>query len=354
MGIRNKKLPILLIMFTSIGFFQSEQEAPVIPAFLNFILVSTNTTTGGDKAFIKYDSDGNEITSKTYTEVGGSNAWRPRFIYSESDDSSFYYTCGDISTSTINKWNTDLTNSASVGSVSLTPRILPIGNSISNIITTNIDGVGFRTKAALVVTGTSRLWSTTTSGAKTPVLMTATSEAPASLLFLCERDGSGYTRKLTTNASVNAFATGSDWTSSAVFGNAGVYNSSTNELFLQKNGGSMIYVPNASSSGSNTSLSNVVGSTCRCIRLFSNGDLLWWNGTDLIRRTRQNVIDNTTTNVWNITLASVVWFDIDDKDNVYIVFGTTTNGLRKYNSGGNLIWQVNLPAAGYGGGLAHK
>jgi hypothetical protein len=311
---------------------------------LKYILVSNSTTTSGATAFEKWDYQGNVISSRTYTQVGGSANWRPRRIFSEEDNSSFYYSTGDAASGTFIKWTTSLGIDRSA-SGSNSPSMIPVGDSVSNLLTCSTVGIGFRTKD-LNTTGTSTAY---TSGKKRPILISDLSSAPASIIFMSSTAVSNGTRRYTTNSGVSAYST-LVW-QKPIAAAAGVYNKTDGEVLLCGTTSSLVIdVANGDTLGTASNVGTIQDS----VSIFSNNDVLFYLSGDLRRRTWANVKSNSTTNVWSITLSSVVWFDIDDLDNLYVIRSVSTDGLQKYDKNGSLIWSRNLPANGFGGGLAHK
>jgi len=307
-------------------------------SILKYLLVSTSTSTGGVVAFLKYDADGTILATQSYTEVGANAAWRPRQIISEIDDNNFYYSAGDTSSGLFRKWiSSNLTSTASVAG-SNTPAIWAPGASYSTLISTSTLGYGFRSKSDLTSVGTSVILNVT----KFIVPVTGFSSSPIDIIIT----GGSITRRV---QSTSGLTYSTVWNQSITNIGGAVINEADNQVLILA---SSALIRNLTTGSAISTLSNIAP-TSRFAYRFSNGDLLYYDGS-FKRRTWSNVTSNSTTNVWSFSLTSVVWFDIDDIDNLYVVLSATTNGLRKYNSSGTLVWQRNLPANGYGGGLAHK
>lgn len=315
---------------------------------LDYILVSNSTTSSGTVALQKWDKDGNVVASITFGQVGVPPS---RQILSETDDNNFYYTA--IVNSDIiryRKLNTDLTINTSVNITTKSDftfvDILAPGSGIDRIISSdndsNLPGYELITKSFVSVSGSY----VERDGRGSLFRISDYSTTPFKFCLVSPADGMSV---ITTDGS----------TFTTIWNNTGtnydnvffVYNPSTNEAVAgdATNG---IYFSDIDSS-TIVALSNFRPSL-RFGGLFSNGDVLYVEGTNIRRRTWSNILANSTTNVWSFSLSNVVWMDIDQDDNFYVVISTTTNGFRKYDSSGTLTWQRNLPAAGFGGGLAHK
>lgn len=313
-----------------------------------YVLIATDTLTGSAKALIKYDLDGNEIASATYTQVGATNNWKPRIIFSESDDEDYYYSCGDTTTARITKFNKDLTIATQSANISNSPEIIVAGKDMP-IFTSATNGYSMRSKTDFSQTAIAL---STTADRKVWYRITDIGVIPPRLAFITGADGM---RVLTTTATVSAYV--NTWSSNlnTYDSDALIYNRNTGEAIIgDTNGGS--YLADILSS-TRTGINNFTP-TLRFTALFSNSDALYYDSVveDIKRRTWNNLINDVNTDVWTISLADVVWLDIDTSDNFYVATSATTNNFRKYDSNGSLLWQKTSVAstANYGGGLAHK
>lgn len=332
-------------MITPVAFYQ---EPTTTIKKLNRILVSTNTTTAGTIALYKYDSDGNVITSRTYTEVGGSSAWRPRIIYSELDDDNFYYSNGPT-TGRLIKWNaSDLTISASASlAASTDPRIMPLGSTKDFIILSELASISFRLKSNLTSTGSSISWST--GKAKNIIRVSDVSASTSDVVFFVFQSATVDMRRY-------SFATASYGTS-LYSGKTTIYDVEAGVLIKEDNTfllASQDAIFNISDGSENIDPVDAGAPIEFGLHRFSNGDILIIESLAFRRRTLANVKAGSATNVWSVSLSTIVAGTIDDEDNVYIVLSGTTNAFRKYNSSGTLVWQRTLAATGFGIGIAHK
>ena len=330
-----------------IPFFGTNVITQAVPE-TKFILVATNTTTGTAKALIKYDLDGNEVASATYNQVGANVNWRPRVIFSESDDEDFYYCCGDSTSGRITKFNKDLTIATQSANLSSSPEIIVVGKDMP-IFTSSTAGYAMRSKTDFTQTASV---GNSTNNKKVWYRITDEGVSPPKLAFITIADGM---RVLTTNSEVSSYSTIWSNVSSTYDAVALLYNPSTNGAITGDAIGG-IYLSDIDID-SNTSISNFTP-TIRFAKQFSNGDVVYFDGNqgDIRRKTWNNIITDDDTDVWTITLSNVVWLDIDTNDNVYVITSSTTNNVRKYNSSGTLVWQKTSVAstANFGGGLAHK
>ena len=333
-------------MITPVAFYQEPLASGPV---LNRILVWTNTTTSGTIAIYKYDSDGNVITSRTYAQIGAANTLMSRIIYSERDDDNFYYSVGDLGTSgRLVKWNaSDLTIAGSASITAGSPRIIPVGSSKNFICLSTTSNLQFRDKNTLGSTGSNFNYSTT--GSKQFILVSDLSATTTDLIVYPITTGEAMGRFTfsTTSYGINLYT---EMQTDANF-ESGVLIKEDNTFLLAASA----YIYNVSD-GSQADTSANAGSPIlqSGLHRFSNGDILIIESGAIRRRTLANVKANSTTNVWSITLSTIVSGTIDDQDNVYVVLSTTTNGFRKYNSSGTLVWQRTLAANGYGIGIAHK
>lgn len=330
-------------MITPVAFYQ---EPTTTGAVLNRILVSTATSATGSIALYKYDSDGNVLVSRTYAETLANTNWRPKIIYSESDDDNFYYSVGDQTNGRAIKWNASDLTIATFSIQSNGPRIMPLGASKNYICIASSGSLQFLSKTTMSATGSSF----TLAGAnKSLILVSQPSELVSDLIAFSSVSGTlmGRFTFSTTNYGLNKFE---NIQTDANF-ESGVLIREDNTFLLASPG----YIYNVSNGSISDSTADAGAPILQLgLHRFSNGDILIIESGAFRRRTLANVKANSTTNVWSVSVSTIVAGMIDDLDNIYIVLNATTNGFRKYNSSGTLVWQQTLAANGYGIGIAHK
>jgi hypothetical protein len=318
-----------------------------------FFLVFTNTTTGGTKAFIKYDLNFNEITSRTYTQIGASTDVRSQEIYSPTNDDLYYYTAGDVNgtTSRITRWDVNLgmSQSTSFGSVNSRLTILDVGHP-TNLISSNDNNIQARSKTPLTfaVTGTASGF-VTTSNRKRMKLITDVGVLPAQFIVTSLTA----TRRYISDSTLTSFT--QQWGNTSADGTNCIIRKDLNRAIIfdrtGNNASIIINLINGNAIGS--SLSNF-DPTIDFIGVYKNNDIVFYDTNTIIKRTYEDVVNDNVTDVFSFQVANVVYLELDEDENLYVVVAATTNGLRKYDKNGVLLLSANLPASGYSGKLVHK
>jgi len=339
---------LLVNMFGRLIPFYGMNNNNIPPS--KFFLVFTNTTTAGTKALIKYDLNLNEVISRTYTQIGASTDVRSQEIYSPTNDDLYYYTAGDVNATTtrITRWDASTLGITQSAQLSITRlQILDVGHP-TNLVSGIQANIQARSKTPITfsTTGSNSTWSTSPNR-KRMKLITDVGVVPASFIITTL---SG-TRRYTSNSTLDSFT--QNWSDAVdALANGCVIYRDKNEVFLFDTADGGINIFDLTTGAKLTSISNF-NPTIFQVDTYRNDDVIFYDGS-LKRRTYDNLKANISSDVWSVNLTNVVYLELDEDENLYVVRAATTNGLRKYDKNGVLLLSANLPANGYSGKLVHK
>jgi len=318
-----------------------------------FFLVFTSTTTFGVKALIKYDLNLNEVISRTYNQIGASTDVRSQEIYSPINDDLYYYTAGDVNntTSRITRWDASTLGITQSAQLSVNRfQILDVGHPTNLVsgIATNIQSRS-KTPITFSTTGTASSW-TTTAQRKRMKLITDVGVVPASFIITTL---SG-TRRYTSNSTLDSFT--QNWANATdAQANGCVIYRERNEVFTfdtTDQGQNILDL----STGVLISNCDNFAPTVFSVGVYKNDDVVFADAFGLRRRSYAVLKANNQTNVWAVNLTNVVYLELDEDENLYVVVAGTSNAVRKYDKNGTLLVSASLPtgANGYSGKLVHK
>lgn len=322
-----------------------------------FLIVSLNTSTGANKQLIKYDLNGVEVTSRTYTQMGAVASRRAIEIY-QAPDTDKYFARGSTQ---IMKLDTNLLIEAT-GSFTTEDLYIP-GPSIPNFVFATTTAVGFISKTTMGSVGTNLVLP---SGNKRIRAFSAPNERPDLFVSSPITTANGQ-KRIRSNTTFDGFTTTYEYTTGnsqhqiLIYPNINSGDSYDGGTFFtfEAQGGSgrrvrdgvqfQIYVTEPQ-----------VGNTrsTKYTSQFKNSDILYWDGSDLFRRTLSALSDNQDINVWTVGLLQTPFYmAIDDNDNVYVITNASsgTGAIRKYNSAGTLVFANNTPGSAVpaGAGLVY-
>jgi hypothetical protein len=288
-----------------------------------YVYISTSTTVAGDAQILKYDLDGNLVTSKTYAQMGSSTS---RQIGILNNDQNYLFWCRGTNESIANI----RTNSNLESITTATFRISDFDLGMNNLFIANSDGLQFRNKSWGSV-GTSVTWSTTSSK-----LMTKIKDRD---YLIWGYNDTVEPRRYTINSAEDT------WTQSWVsaFMNASfVYIDlpSNQAILMASTTYRVINLTNGNIISNGVSLPiGTTGTKHNSSKRLSNGDLILGIGSNLVRVGLVSGLPNSA--IWTRSMPSTVnGIVVDQEDNIYVSsLGTSGNRFRKYDKDGNSIWE---------------